>query len=103
MNTEGTHRSVFNGSDVRNLSDPQGIGFYEKMNLFFIADTRANRLFCVDSDGLVCDEFGENSMLEKTPRFIDFSRSTYPRLAIGHGNGYISLYNVNHPITYSAV
>jgi hypothetical protein len=31
------------------------------MNLFFIADTRANRLFCVDSDGLVCDEFGENS------------------------------------------
>ena len=103
MNAEGTHRSVFNGSDVRNLSDPQGIGFYENMNLFFIADTRANRLFCVDSDGLVCDEFGENSMLEKTPRFIDFSRSTYPRLAIGHGNGYISLYNVNRPITYSAV
>lgn len=92
MTMEGAHEGVFDGSISRNLGDPQGIGLYK--NLFVVADTRKNHIYFVDSSSVVVDEVRHHSLLEKTPRFIDFSPSSYPKMAVGHGNGYISLYEV---------
>ncbi|XP_063423883.1 uncharacterized protein LOC134707774 [Mytilus trossulus] len=92
MTMEGAHEGVFDGSIRRNLGDPQGIGLYK--NLFVVADTRKNHVYFVDSSSVVVDEVRQNSLLEKTPRFIDFSPSSNHTMAVGHGNGYISLYEV---------
>ncbi|CAC5419400.1 unnamed protein product [Mytilus coruscus] len=92
MTMEGAHESVFDGTVSRNLGDPQGIGLYK--NLFVVADTRKNHIYFVDSSSVVYDEVRQQSLLEKTPRFIDFSPSSCPKMAVGHGNGYISLYEV---------
>lgn len=88
----GRYEGMFDGSRSRNLQDPQGIGVFD--HLFIVADTRRNNLFCVDSDQNVYGEMHAHDLLEKTPRFVSVSPSQRPLMAIGHGNGTISLYDV---------
>lgn len=92
LDSLGRYVGTFNGSRSRNLQDPQGIGVFD--DLFIVTDTKRNNVFCVDSDLNVIGEMHSHDLLEKTPRFINVSPSQRPLMAIGHGNGTISLYDV---------